>query len=157
MTVTTGAASGLEDAYPLATLQAGMLYHSAYEPGALTYHDLTTVTLRGHFDRESFEAALAELAARHPVLRTSMDLTRFSEPVQLVHRSAVIPLEVTDLSCDPEAGERVKEWSEGRSDARSTGRRRPWPGAMCTCSPTVTSPSASASTTPSSTGGVWRR
>lgn len=119
MTVTTGAASGLEDAYPLATLQAGMLYHSAYEPGALTYHDLTTVTLRGHFDRESFEAALAELAARHPVLRTSMDLTRFSEPVQLVHRSAVIPLEVTDLSCDPEAGERVKEWSEGE-------KRRPF-------------------------------
>ncbi|GAA2381562.1 hypothetical protein GCM10010404_42370 [Nonomuraea africana] len=112
MTVTTGAPGGVEDAYPLATLQAGMLYHSAYEPDALTYHDLTTVTLRGRFDRAAFEAALAELAARHPVLRTSIDLTRFSEPLQLVHRSAVIPLEVTDLSGDPEGGERVKEWSE---------------------------------------------
>ncbi|GGP09408.1 amino acid adenylation domain-containing protein [Nonomuraea glycinis] len=112
MTVTTGAARGLEDAYPLAALQAGMLYHSAYEPDATTYHDLTTMTLRGRFEREAFEAALAEVTARHPVLRTSMDLTGFSEPLQFVHRSAVLPLEVTDLSGDPAAREEVARWAE---------------------------------------------
>ncbi|MEV4068742.1 amino acid adenylation domain-containing protein [Nonomuraea fuscirosea] len=123
MTVTTGAARGLEDAYPLAALQAGMLYHSAYEPDAATYHDLTTITLRGVFDAGAFEAALAEVTARHPVLRTSIDLTGFSEPLQLVHRSATLPLEVTDLSGfsgDPEAaGRRLAEWSEAE-------KRRPF-------------------------------
>src|SRR5688500_2610296 len=115
MTVTAGAAHGLEDAYPLAALQAGMLFHSAYEPDAPTYHDLTTLTLRGRFDRAAFEAALAEVTARHPVLRTSFDLTGFSEPVQLVHRSAVLPLEVSDLTHLTDRAEaltRLREWSE---------------------------------------------
>ncbi|MFD2351942.1 condensation domain-containing protein [Nonomuraea ferruginea] len=111
MTVTTGA-RGLEDAYPLAALQAGMLYHSAYEPDAATYHDLTTITLRGRFDREAFEAALAEVTARHPVLRTSIDMTGFSEPLQFVHRSATLPFAVTDLSGVPDADERVARWAE---------------------------------------------
>ncbi|MEO3871097.1 amino acid adenylation domain-containing protein [Nonomuraea sp. B12E4] len=119
MTVTTGAARGLEDAYPLAALQAGMLYHSAYEPDAATYHDLTTITLRGRFDAAAFEAALAEVTARHPVLRTSIDLTGFSEPLQLVHRVATLPLEVTDLSGDPAAGDLLAEWSEAE-------KRRPF-------------------------------
>ncbi|MEU8395433.1 amino acid adenylation domain-containing protein [Nonomuraea sp. NPDC048892] len=120
MTVTTGAARGLEDAYPLAALQAGMLYHSAYEPDVATYHDLTTITLRGRFDAGAFEAALAEVTARHPVLRTSIDLTGFSEPLQIVHRAATLPLEVTDLSGDPEAaGRRLAEWSEAE-------KRRPF-------------------------------
>ncbi|MDA0638067.1 amino acid adenylation domain-containing protein [Nonomuraea sp. MCN248] len=112
MTVTTGAARGLEDAYPLAALQAGMLYHSVYEPGAATYHDLTTITLRGRFDREAFEAALAEVVARHPVLRTSIDMTGFSEPLQFVHRSAALPFAVTDLSGAPDAEARVASWAE---------------------------------------------
>ncbi|MFG2074624.1 amino acid adenylation domain-containing protein [Nonomuraea maritima] len=112
MTVTRGAARGLEDAYPLAALQAGMLYHSAYEPDTATYHDLTTITVRGRFDVRAFEAALAEVTARHPVLRTSIDLTGFSEPLQLVHRSAVLPLEVTDLSGEPAASDLLAAWSE---------------------------------------------
>ncbi|MCK2217015.1 amino acid adenylation domain-containing protein [Actinomadura sp. ATCC 31491] len=123
MTVTTGttagAARGLEDAYPLAALQAGMLYHSAYEPDAVTYHDLTTITLRGRFDAGAFTAALAEVTARHPVLRTSIDLTGFKEPLQLVHRTATLPLEVTDLSGDPAAGRRLAAWSEAE-------KRRPF-------------------------------
>ncbi|RVX39043.1 amino acid adenylation domain-containing protein [Nonomuraea polychroma] len=119
MTVTTGAMRGLEDAYPLAALQAGMLYHSAYEPDAPTYHDLTTITLRGRFDAGAFEVALAEVTARHPVLRTSIDLTGFSEPLQLVHRTATLPLGVTDLSGDPAAARRLAEWSEAE-------KRRPF-------------------------------
>ncbi|MFI6290877.1 amino acid adenylation domain-containing protein [Nonomuraea sp. NPDC050790] len=119
MTVTTGAARGLEDAYPLAALQAGMLYHSAYEPDAATYHDLTTITLRGGFDAAAFEAALAEVTARHPVLRTSIDVSGFSEPLQLVHRTATLPLEVTDLSGDPDAAGLLAAWSEAE-------KRRPF-------------------------------
>ncbi|MGW5490488.1 non-ribosomal peptide synthetase, partial [Streptosporangium sandarakinum] len=101
----------IEDAYPLAALQAGMLYHSELDTGGSTYHDLMTITVRGGLDAAALERALAEVAARHPVLRTSFDLTGFSEPLQLVHDAAVIPLEVTDLRGDG-ARERLAEWRE---------------------------------------------
>ncbi|MET9070507.1 non-ribosomal peptide synthetase, partial [Streptosporangium sandarakinum] len=74
-------------------------------------HDLMTITVRGGLDVAALERALAEVAARHPVLRTSFDLTGFSEPLQLVHDAAVIPLEVTDLRGDG-ARERLAEWRE---------------------------------------------
>ncbi|MEU9835826.1 AMP-binding protein [Streptosporangium sp. NPDC048047] len=101
----------IEDAYPLAALQAGMLYHSELDTGGSTYHDLMTITVRGGLDAAALERALAEVAARHPVLRTSFDLTGFSEPLQLVHDTAVIPLEVADLRGDG-ARERLAEWRE---------------------------------------------
>ncbi|MGH3758252.1 amino acid adenylation domain-containing protein [Actinophytocola sp.] len=102
----------VEDAYPLASLQAGMLYHSAYEPESATYHDIQTITLRGPFDHGALTAALAELTARHAVLRTSFDLAGFSEPVQLVHRSATIPFATTDLTGLrlPDAQAEVGRW-----------------------------------------------
>ncbi|MEU4534143.1 amino acid adenylation domain-containing protein, partial [Streptosporangium sp. NPDC023825] len=87
----------IEDAYPLAALQAGMLYHSELEPDSPTFHDLMTITLRGEPDVPALTRALAEVSARHPVLRTSFDLTGFSEPLQLVHDTVTIPLEVADL------------------------------------------------------------
>ncbi|GII04200.1 amino acid adenylation domain-containing protein [Planobispora takensis] len=101
----------IEDAYPLATLQAGMLFHS--ELDASTYHDLTTLTVRGRFDRKAMEATLSDLAARHPILRTGFDLTGFSEPLQLVHDAATIPLEVVA------SGEGPATWREAE-------KRRPF-------------------------------
>ena len=110
----------VEDAYPLASLQAGMLYHSAYEPDSATYHDLQTITLRGAFDADALTGALGELTARHAVLRTSFDLAGFSEPIQLVHRGVAIPLDTTDLTgLDPAAAsDEVRRW-------RGEEQRRP--------------------------------
>jgi len=42
-------------------------------------------------------ASLRRSIARHPTLRTSFDLARFSEPLQLVHREVELPFEVEDL------------------------------------------------------------
>ncbi|MFI6478622.1 amino acid adenylation domain-containing protein [Nonomuraea sp. NPDC050663] len=102
----------MEDAYPLAALQAGMIFHSVSEPDAATYHDLTTLTLRARFEREALETALAQVSARHPVLRTAIDLTSFSEALQFVYNAVTLPLEVTDLrtSGDPQAD--IAAWSE---------------------------------------------
>ncbi|WTL61408.1 AMP-binding protein [Streptosporangium sp. NBC_01495] len=108
----------IEDAYPLAALQAGMIYHSELEPGGPTYHDLMTITLRGAPDVPALTGALTGVAARHPVLRTSFDLTGFSEPLQLVHDTATIPLEVVDLRPDGDGPdgdgprERLATWRE---------------------------------------------
>lgn len=107
----------IEDAYPLAALQAGMLYHSELDTGGSTYHDLMTITVRGGLDAAALERALAEAAARHPVLRTSFDLTGFSEPLQLVHDAAVIRWRSPTCA----ATERGSGWPSG-------GRRRSAPG-----------------------------
>jgi amino acid adenylation domain-containing protein len=87
----------VEDAYPLALLQAGMLFHSELNPQSAVYHDIFSAHLRGRFDLPAMRTALAQLAANHPLLRTSFDLSRFSEPLQLVHREVEVPLVVTDL------------------------------------------------------------
>jgi len=53
--------------------------------------------LKARFDQNHLRTALQQLVSRHPVLRTSFDLTSFSEPLQLVHRIVAVDLQVDDL------------------------------------------------------------
>jgi len=89
--------AGLDDAYPLARLQAGMLFHSEQNPEAAVYHDVFSARLRAPFDGGKLRKAIESLTARHPVLRTSFALGGFSEPLQLVHTRAQAELEIDDL------------------------------------------------------------
>ncbi len=93
---------GLEDAYPMAELQVGMVYEMERDPERKPYHNVHTLRLTGAFDEPSFRTALARVTARHPVLRTSFAMSRFSAPMQLVWPSAEIPLVVVDLRGTPE-------------------------------------------------------
>jgi amino acid adenylation domain-containing protein len=88
----------VEDAYPLTMLQAGMLFHSEYDPGAHIYHNVSSFHLGARFDEGALRAAVEQLVERHPVLRTSFDLSNYGEPLQLVHRTASVPFEVEDIS-----------------------------------------------------------
>jgi amino acid adenylation domain-containing protein/non-ribosomal peptide synthase protein (TIGR01720 family) len=88
---------GLEDAYPLTRLQAGMLYHMALRPEEAPYHNVDSWELRAPFVPEIFDAAVQRVVARHPVLRTSFDLSSYGEPLQLVHRAARMTIVVEDL------------------------------------------------------------
>ncbi|HEY0602555.1 MAG TPA: amino acid adenylation domain-containing protein, partial [Herpetosiphonaceae bacterium] len=87
----------VEDAYPLGALQVGMLFHSEYNPDSAVYHDIFTQHIRMPFNADAMRAAIRELAARHEILRTSFDLTNYSQPLQLVHRMAEPEFEVEDL------------------------------------------------------------
>jgi amino acid adenylation domain-containing protein len=89
---------GVEDAYPLAQMQAGLLYHIELSPDSSVYHNVESWHLRIPFDLELFKASVRAIIQRHPILRTSFDLTRYSEPMQLVHRDAPLPIEYIDLS-----------------------------------------------------------
>ena len=90
-------AADVEDAYPIAALQLGMLFHSELNPGSAIYHNVVSARLRLPFDAGAWRAALRELASRHPVLRTSFHPAGFGEPLQWVHRRIEIPLLVIDL------------------------------------------------------------
>ena len=104
--------AGVVDAYPVTALQAGMLFHSELAPEAGQYHDIFSYHLRMPFDEEALQATLHQLLELHPVLRTSFNLSDFSEPLQLVHEEVEVPLRIEDLrSLTPtEQEEYVAEW-----------------------------------------------
>jgi amino acid adenylation domain-containing protein len=107
---------GLEDAYPLASLQAGMIFHSELDRSSSMYVDLLSYHLRAPYDPSALQAALRQIVERHPVLRTSFDLDSYSEPLQLVHPAAEVevPFHLEDLRpLAPEAqDERLRAWFE---------------------------------------------
>ena len=76
----------VEDAYPLADLQAGMLFHSALSPETAVYHDVFSARVATSWDEPRLRAVLAELVQRHAALRTSFALSGYRQPLALVHR-----------------------------------------------------------------------
>jgi len=89
---------GVEDAYPLAMLQEGMLFHSRRDPEGAIYRDIFSYHLRGPLDLEALRAAIEQILARHPALRASIHLSGFSQPLQLIHRKIDVPIKIEDLS-----------------------------------------------------------
>jgi amino acid adenylation domain-containing protein len=88
---------GVEDAYPLTKLQAGMIFHMEYSPVSAVYQNVSSYHLRADFDEAALETVVRQLIDRHPVLRTSFDLTSYSEPLQLVHEHVSLPVALEDL------------------------------------------------------------
>ncbi len=93
----------VEDAFPLARVQAGLIYHSQLEPNTPMYQDIFIYSVRAQFDRRVFRKTVQNLLDRHANLRTSFDLGRYSEPLQLVHKVATASVRVEDLRGLPSA------------------------------------------------------
>ncbi|MFD7017621.1 amino acid adenylation domain-containing protein [Streptomyces sp. NPDC059928] len=88
-----------EAAYPLSALQAGLLYEvelTGNRPGL--YHDVVSFRIDEPVVLDAFRAAAAAVAARHPMLRTSLHVSGYREPLQIVHTGTPDLVEVTDLS-----------------------------------------------------------
>lgn len=115
--------SDVVDAYPLARVQAGMLFHSERDAETAVYHDIFNYRLQAPFQAADFTTAIQQLAAHHPVLRTSFDLSHFSEPLQLVHQTAEIPLHLADLRqlSSTAQSQAIETWIEAE-------KRRPFDG-----------------------------
>ncbi|HKQ79108.1 MAG TPA: amino acid adenylation domain-containing protein, partial [Blastocatellia bacterium] len=108
------APADIEDAYPLSRLQAGMVFERQLHPGAAIYHDIFSRHVQMRLDTEKLEQAVAELARRHPMLRTSFHIEGFSEPLQIVHSAVEPPItfeDLTGLSAE-EQRETVVRWIE---------------------------------------------
>ena len=90
-------ANDAEDAYPLARLQAGMLLHMMLATGEPPYHNVDSWRLRFRLLPGALARSIAEVAARHPAMRTSFHLEGFSEPIQIIRRAVSLPLPVADL------------------------------------------------------------
>ena len=88
---------GIEDAYPLTRMQAGMLYHMQLAPGSPVYHNVDTIYLEAPFDFDAMRRSFQAVVDRHPNLRTAFHLNGYSEPLQLVHARAQASVGLTDV------------------------------------------------------------
>jgi amino acid adenylation domain-containing protein len=101
--------AGIEDAYAVTLLQMGMVYHNQLSGQQGMYHDVfSTLLTVPDWDEDALRVVLDAVSRKHPALRTGFDLHRYSEPMQLVHATASIPLIVVDIKdADAQAQDRI--------------------------------------------------
>lgn len=88
----------IEDMYPLAPTQEGLLFHTLDERHTGAYFVQSSITLEGVLDINLFRQAWTYLVRRHTALRTSFYWEDLDKPLQLVHREANLPFQVLDWS-----------------------------------------------------------
>ena len=91
-----GGDSNVEDIYPLAPMQRGMLFHTAYAPESGIYIEQLGWVLRGELDVPAFGRAWQQVLDSHAALRTAFFWQELDEPLQVVGRQVDLPLELLD-------------------------------------------------------------
>ncbi|MEO9061203.1 MAG: amino acid adenylation domain-containing protein, partial [Nitrosospira sp.] len=82
----------IEDIYPLAPIQEGMLFHTLESPGTGLYVTQLNVAVEG-LEPERLAEAWQAMIARHPVLRTGfLWQAGLARPLQIVYRQADTPV-----------------------------------------------------------------
>ncbi|MEU9497960.1 amino acid adenylation domain-containing protein [Streptomyces sp. NPDC048196] len=101
----------LEDIWPLAPLQEGLLFHALYDEAALDVYTVQqSFDLDGPLDVGALRAAARALLRRHASLRAGFWHEDLEEPVQVIPREVALPWQEADLSAvDPGAREAEAE------------------------------------------------
>ncbi|WP_406725048.1 amino acid adenylation domain-containing protein [Streptomyces sp. GD-15H] len=98
-----GGAPQVQDVYPLLSTQEGILFHHLMDPDHDPYLVSTLYVADDEAACERFVDALQAIADRHDVMRTAVLTTGLPEPVQVVHRSARVPVRRVHLDADGDA------------------------------------------------------
>ena len=98
-----GGARNIQDIYPLAPLQEGILFHHLRETVGDTYLLPNLFSFPGKLELTRFISTLQKVVERHDILRTSVMWDVHDEPLQVVLRAAPINLELA--ACDASRGD----------------------------------------------------
>jgi len=104
-------AVNVQDIYPLAPLQEGILFHHLLDSQQADAYVVPTL-----FYLESRELAQALISAvqaavnRHDVLRTAVLWEQLPQPVQVVLRRVQLPVDVVSFDAEREASDQACEW-----------------------------------------------
>ncbi|OLB76498.1 MAG: hypothetical protein AUI14_18580 [Actinobacteria bacterium 13_2_20CM_2_71_6] len=105
-----GDGRAVEDVYPLTPMQAGMVFHSLVDAASGAYFNQVQLRLVGVTDAQALGAAWQRVVDRTAILRSHVVWEGFDEPLQVVRRTARVPVSYLD-------------WT-GLSEERRTDERR---------------------------------
>nr|WP_285442818.1 non-ribosomal peptide synthetase [Burkholderia glumae] len=91
-----GGLANLQDIYPLAPLQEGILYHHLAAGARDPYVLRALFAVDGRARADAFAAALQGVIDRHDILRTAIVWAGLDEPMQVVWRRAPLPVETIE-------------------------------------------------------------
>ncbi|MET0398428.1 MAG: non-ribosomal peptide synthase/polyketide synthase, partial [Longimicrobiaceae bacterium] len=94
---------GVEDVYPLSSLQEGLLFHTMLSREEGFYHAHYGFELEGALDAEALRRAWDATLARHSALRASFRWKDLSRPLQVVHLEIHLPFAQEDWRALPPA------------------------------------------------------
>ncbi|MFI6118216.1 condensation domain-containing protein, partial [Kitasatospora sp. NPDC051164] len=93
-----GDGRGVEEVLPLSPMQSGMLFHSLVEADSPAYFEQLMFTADGVSDVGGFAASWQRVVDEVQALRVGVVWEGVPEPVQVVRRGVVLPVEVLDWS-----------------------------------------------------------
>ncbi|MGE8146099.1 amino acid adenylation domain-containing protein [Pseudomonas frederiksbergensis] len=96
-----GGIANIQDIYPLAPLQQGILFHHLLGHAGDAYLIRSMIEFDDREGLDRFIAALQQVIDRHDILRTSVQWNGLPEPVQIVQRN--VALAVHTVTLDPKS------------------------------------------------------
>ncbi len=92
-----------QQAFPLTSIQKGILFHYKSSPASLAYLEQLECTFKGDWCLDSFEKVLSALQKRHQVLDSKLLDIDTGEALTILGVGHKIPFSVSDLSCKSQA------------------------------------------------------
>jgi hypothetical protein len=124
---TAGGVNNVQDIYRLAPLQEGILFHHLIGGEGDAYLLRAVVGFDSRSRLDGFLQALRIVIARHDILRTSIRWTGLPHAVQVVQRSAQLPVIELELEAGRDALEQLNALVDPATCASTCKAHRCWP------------------------------